>query len=181
MNFYRETTKTCTIEPLSQDFGYCLGVLHHVTDTEGALLDCAKLLKSKAPILLYLYYNFENRPMWFKFIWKCSDLIRRLIANLPFKIKKFICEIIAGVVYWPLARLAYFAEKVGVRYAHIPLADYRRKPFYQMRNDSLDRFGTKLEKRFSQAQIKKMLLKAGFDRIEFSDQTPYWCCVAYKR
>ena len=179
--FYKQTTETCTIEPLSQDFGYCLGVLHHITDTENALLDCAKLLKSKAPILLYLYYNFENRPLWFKVIWECSDLFRRLISILPFKIKKFICEIIAVSVYWPLARLARFAEKLGINYAQIPLADYRQKPLYQMRNDSLDRFGTKLEKRFSKRQIKDMLNSAGFVNIRFSDQTPYWCCVAFKR
>jgi len=180
-HFYKQTTNTCSITPGSQDFGYCLGVLHHIPDTEGALMDCANLLKPRAPLLLYLYYDFENRPLWFKMIWKCSDLIRRLISNLPFEIKKFICEIIAISVYWPLARLAYLAEKVGVNYAQIPLADYRQKSFYQMRNDSLDRFGTRLEKRFSKAQIKGMLLTAGFDRVEFSDKTPYWCCVAFKK
>ena len=69
-----------------------------------------------------------NRCNYISICWKrlrqCSDLIRRLISSLPFKIKKFICEIIAVTIYWPLARLACFAEKVGVRYADIPLADF---------------------------------------------------------
>ena len=39
----------------SQDFGYSLGVLHHVPDTAAAINSCVKLLKSGAPLLLYLY------------------------------------------------------------------------------------------------------------------------------
>ena len=41
----------------SQDFGYCLGVLHHVPDTLEGIKSCAKLLKEDAPFLLYLYYT----------------------------------------------------------------------------------------------------------------------------
>ena len=45
------------------------------------------------------------------------------------------------------------------------LSDYRNKPFYQCKNDALDRFGTRLEQRFSKAQITDMLLKAGCTNI----------------
>ena len=181
IRFYNARTNTCEIDPLSQDFGYCLGVLHHIIDTERALADCAKLLKPKAPLLLYIYYDLENRPMWFKAIWKCADLLRRLISVLPFKIKKSICEVIGALIYLPLARGALVLEKMGVGVSFIPLADYRKKPFYQMRNDALDRFGTKLEKRFSKRQIEDMLISEGFVDVTFSDQTPYWCCVAFKK
>ena len=60
IRFYKETTDECSITPSSQDFGYCLGVLHHIPNTQKALIDCTKLLKSGAPFLLYLYYNFEK-------------------------------------------------------------------------------------------------------------------------
>jgi hypothetical protein len=49
-----------------------------------------------------------------------------------------------------------------------------------MRTDALDRFGTQLEKRFSQAQIKEMLVAAGFGAIRFNDSQPYWCAVGVK-
>ena len=87
--FYNETTENCSIVPGSQDFGYCLGVLHHIPNTQNALNDCTKLLKSGAPILLYLYYNFENKPMWFKALWKLSDYIRKFISISPKPIKYF--------------------------------------------------------------------------------------------
>ena len=50
-----------------------------------------------------------------------------------------------------------------------------------MMTDSLDRFGTKLEKRYTKSEIESMLLKAGFKDIKFSDSPPYWVAIAWKR
>lgn len=50
-----------------------------------------------------------------------------------------------------------------------------------MRNDSLDRFGTLIEKRFSRNEIKKIMLSSGLIRIRFSDRAPFWCAIGYKR
>ena len=61
--FRKETIENCSLSPGSQNFGYCLGVLHHISNTQEALNDCIKLLKSGAPILLYLYYSFENKSL----------------------------------------------------------------------------------------------------------------------
>jgi NDP-sugar pyrophosphorylase family protein len=71
-------------------------------------------------------------------------------------------------------------EIFGVNIENIPLSDYRNKSFYIMNNDALDRFGTKLEQRFSKKDITNMLINAGFDKIKFSDNTPYWTCISYK-
>ncbi len=180
VRFWNETTDTCSIETASQDFGYSLGVLHHIPDTEKALADCARLLKPGAPFLLYLYYNFENKPWWFRAIWKVSDCLRSCISKLPKGAKKMSCDAIAFTVYFPLSRLAWLLEKLGVNVENIPLSDYRDKAFYICRNDALDRFGTRLEQRFSRRQITQMLENTGFERITFSNSTPYWCCISYR-
>jgi len=180
IRYFNQTTDTCSLKEGSQDFGYSLGVLHHIPDTQAAISDCVRLLKKDAPILLYLYYSFENKPLWFKLIWKITDFLRKMISKFPPTLKKFVCEIIALVIYLPITRTAFYLEKVGFNVSNIPLADYRKKPFYQMRNDALDRFGTRLEQRFSKAQIREMLTKSGCNRIEFSNETPYWCVVAFK-
>src|SRR5262249_6329609 len=44
----------------SCDFGYSLGVLHHIPDTEAGLRSCVEKIKPGAPFLLYLYYRFDN-------------------------------------------------------------------------------------------------------------------------
>ncbi|MEM6998965.1 MAG: class I SAM-dependent methyltransferase, partial [Pseudomonadota bacterium] len=71
----------------SLDFAYSLGVLHHIPDTASAIKDCASKLKPGAPFLIYLYYAFDNRPKWFVFIWRCSDIARRYISIMPFILK----------------------------------------------------------------------------------------------
>ena len=179
--FFKETVDECSLENESQDFGYSLGVLHHIPDTQKAIKDCAIKLKKGAPFLLYLYYDFEDKPALFKFIWKLTNLLRlKVISKLPPKTKKVICGFIAISIYFPFAKFSKLLEILGFNVENIPLSDYRNKSFYIMNNDSLDRFGTKLEQRFSKKDITNMLVDAGFDKVKFSDNTPYWTCICYK-
>ena len=70
---------------------------------------------------------------------------------------------------------------MGFNVNNFPLSYYRNKNFYFMATDSLDRFGTKLEKRFTKKEVEKMLLDAGFVEIKFSKNTPYWVALAWKK
>ncbi len=180
-HFHQAAVDNLPIDDGSMDFGYALGVLHHVPDTELGIQQCVRKLKPGAPILLYLYYAFDNRPVWYRMIWKISNVFRAIISNFPFSIKKFVCFIIALIAYLPLARLALIVERWGMNVNHFPLADYRNRTFYTMRTDALDRFGTRLEKRFTKNQISEMLIRSGVERIQFSEQSPYWCVIAYRK
>lgn len=164
----------------SMDFCYSLGVLHHVPDTAAGIKACAQKLKPGAPFLLYLYYAFDNRPLWFRMIWQASDLLRRIISKLPFALKNLVAQLIALFVYLPLARLALVLEKTGRNVDVLPLSVYRTCSFYTMRTDALDRFGTRLEQRFTAAQIRAMMSEAGLEDISFSAAAPYWVAVGYK-
>lgn len=164
----------------SADFAYSLGVLHHIPDTQQGIVECARKLKPGAPLLIYLYYAFDNRPAWFRMIWRISDLLRRCISALPFPIKSPVCDLIAAVVYWPLARISKNLERLGAGVDSFPLSSYRNRSFYAMRTDALDRFGTRLEKRFTRAEIRSMMNAAGLDRIIFSEQ-PCWCAMGYRK
>ena len=169
------------IDPNSMDFGYSLGVLHHIPDTAEGIKACASFLKPGAPLLLYLYYAFDNRPFWFRWIWSLSNLFRRIICRLPRGLKHFACLIIAAIVYWPLARFGALTEKLGAPMPNLPLWAYRHMSFYTMKTDALDRFGTPLEQRFTRVQIREMLEAAGMENPVFSDKIPFWCVVAHKK
>jgi ubiquinone/menaquinone biosynthesis C-methylase UbiE len=158
----------------SQDFGYSLGVLHHIPDPEAGMASCVRKLKPGAPFLVYLYYDFENRPPLFRWLWRASDVCRRAISSLPFPLRRATCNIIAATVYYPLARLAGFVERRGGHVANLPLSYYRNYGFYTMRTDALDRFGTRLEKRFSRSDIVGMMERCGLRDIIFSDRVPHW-------
>ena len=181
VSFHRCSVDDKPLEPNSQDFGYSLGVLHHVPDTAGAIRHCVELLKPGAPFLLYLYYAFDNRSLMFKSLWQLSDLMRRIIFRLPPVLKHVITDALALLIYLPLARLTLLAERLGMDVASIPLSYYRHHSFYTMRTDSRDRFGTPLEQRFTRQQIASMMTSAGLDDVRFSEQAPYWCAVGFKR
>lgn len=165
----------------SQDFGYSLGVLHHIPDTAAAMASCVAKLKPGAPFLVYLYYNFDNRPAWFRALWKGTDLLRNGISRLPFPARKGITSAIAAMVYYPLARFARLLARRGRDVANLPISAYRDLSFYTMRTDALDRFGTRLEQRFSRAQIEAMMKSCGLEDIVFSDGVPHWVACGRKR
>lgn len=178
--FKNEAVENLSIADLSMDFGYSLGVLHHTRDTARGIRECTAKLKPGAPFLLYLYYSLDNRPLLFRALWKLSDLIRKIICRLPPRLKFFVCELIALFVYLPMARIAKVFEMLGLSVENFPLSDYRAKSFYIMRTDALDRFGTKVEKRFTKSQIGEMLRSAGMERIQFSNKMPFWVSLSYK-
>ena len=180
VSFYKKSVDEFSLEIGSQDFGYSLGVLHHVPDTGKAIQECSALLKPGAPFLVYLYYALETQSILYKFLWKCSDYLRKIIFRLPPTLKHFVTDFLAIILYFPLAKIAFLLEKFGISVNGFPLSFYRNCSFYTMRTDSRDRFGTPLEQRFTQAQIKELMLQAGFTNIIFSDAEPKWCVVGIK-
>ena len=88
--------------------------------------------------------------------------------------------VIALVVYLPLARFSLLLESIGIDVSSVPLSYYRRKTFYFMKTDALDRFGTRLEKRFTKVEISTMMKKCGLSSIEFSKSSPFWVAVGFK-
>lgn len=179
--FHQAAVDALPLADASMDFGYSLGVLHHIPDTAAAMASCVRKLRPGAPFLVYLYYAFDNRPAWFRLVWKASDLLRRVVSRMPHGLRYAASQVLAALVYWPLARLARLAGGLGLPVDNMPLSAYRDCSFYVMRTDALDRFGTRLEQRFTQSQIRTLMENAGLTRIEFSPHMPYWCAVGYAR
>jgi SAM-dependent methyltransferase len=180
VTFHHATTDSVALPDESCDFGYSLGVLHHIPDTEAAMADCIRLLRPGAPFLVYLYYRFDNRPGWFRAIWQASDLIRRAIHRLPPRPKSLATDLIAFGVYWPLSRLAWMIAAAGADPSWLPLSHYRNHSLTTLRTDSRDRFGTPLEHRFTRTEIAAMMQRVGLIDIVFSDAEPYWVALGCK-
>ncbi|MBI9043083.1 MAG: class I SAM-dependent methyltransferase [Anaerolineaceae bacterium] len=179
--FIHSTVEELQLNDESMDFGYSLGVLHHIPDTTEGMNIAVSKLKPRAPFLVYLYYAFDNKPTWYRLFWKASDLIRRIISRLPYQIRNFVTDMIAISIYYPLSKTAFFLENISIEVHNFPLASYRNASFYTLRTDARDRFGTKLEQRFTKEQIRGMMENAGLINIKFSEDIPYWCAVGYKQ
>lgn len=164
------------------DFAMSVGVLHHIPDTQQAMQDCVKKVKKGGYFYTYLYHDISHKGFITRAAFASSDTLRKGISRLPLGVKKLVCDIIAAVVYLPLVSSARFFNKVGMKSfaKKIPLADYSNKAFFVMRNDALDRFGTRLEQRFTKQQVEEMMRLSGLTEIVISNGTPYWHGVGKK-
>lgn len=165
------------------DFGMSIGVLHHIPDTQAALASCVKKIKKGGYFYLYIYYKLDNRGLLFRFIFSIADIVRRMVCSLPPKTKKVVCDILAVVAYMPFVYTARFLNFIGLKKMAkaVPLYAYANKDFYIIRNDSLDRFGTKLEQRFTKKEITAMMENAGLSEIKFSEAAAFWHAVGKRK
>ena len=158
------------------DWAYCLGVLHHIARPAEALGQMRRATKPGGFVLAYVYYALEGRPIWYRSLFAIVDRVRRTISHLPRPAARAVADLFAVTVYWPLARSAGLAMRLGASGLAntIPLSFYRDTSLRTMRNDALDRFGTKVERRFTRTQLAGLLGSAGLRDVTISDREPYW-------
>ena len=179
----KETVGSNSIPDASLDLGMSLGVLHHIPDTGIAIKDVSKKIKPGGYFLCYLYYKLDEKPLHYRTIFKTVDFTWRVISQLPQSLKRIVSSVIAGLIYWPLARLSKVIGKFGVSTSNIPLHHYANMPYVMLANDALDRFGTSLEQRFNKTEIEEMLIRADFDlsTLVYSEAEPYWTFSVQKK
>ena len=182
VHLIKASAENIPFEDETFDLVISLGVLHHIPDTQKALNTIVKKVNKGGQCLIYLYYALDNRSFFYKMIFYTSSFFRFFISKSPSFLKKITCDLIAIFVYLPFILLSKLVKTVlGEKWGNkIPLSYYSNKSFNVIRNDSLDRFGTPLEQRFSKKQIEKMMNKAGLRDIKFSNNQPYWHVIGQK-
>ena len=165
------------------DFVMSIGVLHHIPNTQQAIIDCVKKLKTNGYFYCYLYYNLEDKSIFYKSLFWISNLFRMFVCKFPPKLKRFTCDILAVLLYMPFVLLGRILNFMGLQRIskNIPLSDYTDKSFFVIRNDSLDRFGTKLEQRFSKQEVIDLMTKAGLSDIIVSESSPYYHAIGKRK
>ncbi|MBO9659117.1 MAG: class I SAM-dependent methyltransferase [Chitinophagaceae bacterium] len=179
----KASTDTIPFADQTFDFGMSIGVLHHIPDTQKALSDCVKKIKVGGHFYVYLYYALDNRGRLFRFVFGVSDLLRRFVSSLPAGIKRFFCDVLAIVAYMPFVLFGRFLRSIGLKglAKKIPLSGYQDMSFFVIRNDALDRFGTKLEQRFTKEQVSAMMKNAGLEEVRVSPNFPYWHAIGKRK
>jgi SAM-dependent methyltransferase len=178
----KATVKHNSIMDNSADLIISLGVLHHLPNTQEALIDCFRKVKPGGYLLCYLYYNLENKSAIYRAVFHLSNFLRTIISRLPKRIKLLVCYLIALTIYWPMAKISKVATKFGVDNSNLPLHQYADFPFVFLKNDALDRFGTRIENRFSKVEIEYMLEQAQFNirTLKFSESEPFYTFLIQK-
>lgn len=170
------------LAPGTADWAYSLGVLHHVAEPRRALNEIVKSVRRGGHVLLYLYYALDNRGALYRLCFHLADFLRRALSRSPRPVVYVAGLAFAAAVYLPLARLARVVESVGLSQLAeaLPLSFYRHLPFYVMVNDSVDRFGTRVEFRYTKVQLRKLMGSVGLAQISISDAAPYWHAIGSK-
>ena len=165
------------------DFALSLGVLHHIPDTQRAMQKCVDKLKPGGHFLVYLYYSFDNRGVFYKSLFHLSSLVRHVVSSFPSPLKRFVCDLLAFSLYLPFIAIGKTVDMMGFGEwtKYIPLSYYMGKSMNIIRNDARDRFGTPLEKRFSRDEIYQMMSDCGLTDIVFSEKMPCWHALGKKQ
>lgn len=165
------------------DFVMSIGVLHHIPDTQQAMIDCVRKVKKGGYFYCYLYHNLERMNWFLKGLFGISELLRKIIVRFPPRLKRLVCDLLAVVVYMPFILWVRFLIAIGFKNLamKMPLSAYHNKSFFIIRNDSLDKFGTSLEQRFSKQQVEELMVNCGLEDIVISSGTPLYHTVGRKK
>lgn len=179
----RASVETIPFPDETFDFVMSIGVLHHIPDTQQAVIDCVKKVKKNGYFFCYLYYNLEDKNLLFKFLFWLSNFLRMGVCRLPAGLKRFTCDVLAVLLYMPFILAGKLLNFFGLKKLakKTPLSDYSDKTFFIIRNDSLDRFGTRLEQRFSKKEVIEMMEKSGLSDIIVSPLSPYYHALGRKK
>jgi SAM-dependent methyltransferase len=160
--------------PFQNDFAdlvYCIGVLHHLPTN--ALEEVRGLAKYAPQLLIYLYSALDSYPRHFRIIFAMVNLLRRAVCNIRNGFFRWAFTWVAMVLlYLPMIGIGMLLRPFGVS-RRVPLYDfYHDKSLERIRQDVYDRFFTRIEQRFSRAQIST--LKDTFSKVTISDRLPVW-------
>lgn len=179
----KASTDTIPFADETFDFAMSIGVLHHIPDTQQAMIDCVKKVKRQGYFYCYLYHNLEKMNWWLKLLFNISELVRKIVYPLPSPIKHFVCDMLVLIVYMPFILWVRMLIFLGFNELakKMPLYAYHNKAFFIVRNDSLDKFGTSLEQRFSKKEVEQLMANCGLENIVISSGTPYYHTIGRKK
>ncbi|MBI4349038.1 MAG: methyltransferase domain-containing protein [Elusimicrobia bacterium] len=158
------------------DWAYSLGVLHHIDAAADALRNIVRAVRPRGAVLLYLYYALDHRGPMYRAAFRIVDALRRVLSRSPRSLLVGASSLVALLVYWPLARASAALAKAGLGSVAdaMPLSFYRHRSLEIMRNDSLDRFGTSVEHRYTRAAMEELMRSSGLSEVRLSDGPPHW-------
>jgi len=160
----------------SFDFAICLGVIHHLPNPALALRRLVQKVKPGGHVLVYVYYNLDQRGPLYRGLFLLADGIRRVVSRMPHRLKGWVCDVFAFSIYLPLIAVSRAVVLAGGREAadRLPLTYYQNKSLRDIRTDALDRFGTAVERRFTRDEFVSMMNTAGLKDVVVSPRAPFW-------
>lgn len=160
----------------SFDLIYSFGVLHHLPDPIAGFDRLVPLTRPGGRLFVYIYYALETRPAWYRMLFHASHGVRRVTSALPPPAVHAVAAVFAAGSYGLFVLPARGLGRVGATrlVKHFPLGAYADKSFRYVYLNTVDRFGTPIEHRYTLDQIRRWFTRAGFQVVAVADDAPFW-------
>ena len=153
--------------PESFDFIYSLGVLHHLPDPEDGFRNLLQYLRPGGEIQIYLYWEPEGQPFK-KLLLAVTSAVRQITTHLSHEAVYILAYPAAwlafGLFVWPYLALRCVPGLRGL-VERMPMKQYARYPFRVCVNDQFDRLSAPIENRYTKAEVKGWLARAGLEDV----------------
>jgi SAM-dependent methyltransferase len=150
------------------DLVCCLGVLHHLEDTQEALRGLARTARPGGWVLVYLYHDPGETAPWQGRLLSLVTAARRVTTRMPFAVLRPLTWLLAVALWLTYVLPLRFVVRVAGRdraVGRLPLAWYVDYPFRILWNDQFDRFSAPLEKRYRRAEVEALMRSAGLEDV----------------
>jgi len=144
------------------DLVYSLGVLHHIRDTEAALIGLVKKVRPGGHVRIYLYWK---RHGWKGSLLAMVALARKVTTRLPFRVLKACCWMLSVLLWTTVVTPYRLLSAIGVNARDWPLFFYTKYPFVILYNDQFDRFSAPIEKRYDANEVKALMEHVGLRNV----------------
>lgn len=150
----------------SFDFVYSYGALHHLPSPKEGLQELVRVVKPGARVAVYLYEDFSDRAIGWRWLLAAANQFRRITPHLSHRVLYLLCQAASPLIYalftipFRILRripgLASIVTGFPFRHATGPLS---------LVGDLYDRFSAPVEWRFSRAQAIALFQDVGLQNV----------------
>ena len=134
---------------------YSYGVVHHTPDPQQAVTELARVLKPGAPLFLYVYEDFSDRPLQWRAALRLVNSLRHVTTRCPPALLMTLCRLLSPLVYATCtlpSRRFRWAARFPYRQGTTPAS---------LSGDLYDRFSAPIECRYSEAGARQLVEGGG--------------------
>lgn len=150
----------------SFDFVYSYGVLHHLPSPKDGLQELVRAVKPGAQVVAYLYEDFRERGIIWRWLLTATSQLRRVTSRLSHRVLYGLCKVASPVIYLLFTIPFLILHRIpglGSLAAGFPFR-HATGPF-SLAGDLYDRFSSPIEWRYSQAEVLALFQDAGLHDV----------------
>jgi SAM-dependent methyltransferase len=151
----------------SFDVACCLGVLHHIEDTEEGLRSLVRVTRPGGWVLVYLYHDPSEFGSWRGALLRLVSAARRITTRLPLGVLRALTWLLSVALFVAYIGPVKILSRISRRrfMLSLPLGLYVEYPFVVLWNDQFDRFSAPIEKRYRRAEATALMRGAGLTDV----------------